>query len=62
MSEIEGHCEVCKELCKQKCSQCKQVYYCSAEHQKDDWKNHRKDCVFYEVFKCGFNFILRFYD
>ncbi|KAH1025142.1 SET domain-containing protein SmydA-8 [Dendroctonus ponderosae] len=49
MSEIEGHCKVCKELCKQKCSQCKLVYYCSGEHQKDDWKNHRKNCVFYEI-------------
>jgi len=26
------------------CSGCKAVRYCSAEHQKDDWKKHRAQC------------------
>ena len=28
-----------------KCSQCKSVFYCSREHQKQDWKNHKKVCI-----------------
>lgn len=28
-----------------KCSRCKVVYYCGADHQRADWKNHKKTCV-----------------
>lgn len=28
----------------QRCSKCKEVYYCSRECQKDDWKTHKKIC------------------
>ena len=28
-----------------KCSQCKSVFYCSREHQKQDWKKHQKVCI-----------------
>jgi hypothetical protein len=27
------------------CSKCKKVFYCCKEHQKDDWKRHKKTCV-----------------
>ena len=27
-----------------RCSKCKKVYYCSSEHQKIDWKSHKKLC------------------
>jgi hypothetical protein len=30
------------------CSGCKMVCYCSIEHQKADWSNHKNDC---KVFK-----------
>lgn len=38
-------CEVCKEASAQRCSRCKSVYYCSKDHQKAHWKQHKKTCV-----------------
>jgi hypothetical protein len=29
----------------QLCSKCKLVKYCSSEHQKKDWDEHRRVCV-----------------
>ena len=37
-------CAVCNNSAKQKCSACKEVYYCSREHQKLHWKAHAKKC------------------
>jgi hypothetical protein len=31
------------------CSQCKQVFYCSKECQKSDWKSHKLNCRKIEV-------------
>ena len=30
----------------QRCSACKEVYYCHREHQKEHWKNHKKVCKY----------------
>eukprot|EP01040_Poterioochromonas_malhamensis_P014463 gene14463-16008_t len=30
------------------CSQCKNVHYCSKEHQKQDWKSHKKYCIIHK--------------
>lgn len=27
-----------------RCSRCKNILYCSSEHQKLDWKRHKKQC------------------
>ena len=27
-----------------KCSRCKEVFYCSKDHQKANWKTHKKAC------------------
>ena len=35
-------CVVCQVETKMKCSCCKKVYYCCADHQKADWKSHRE--------------------
>lgn len=39
-----GNCFVCNKACKLRCSSCLQVFYCSAEHQKQDWKTHKVQC------------------
>ena len=34
----------CSEAAKQKCAACKSLGYCSREHQRSDWKSHKKEC------------------
>ncbi len=34
----------CSEAAKRKCAACKSLGYCSREHQRSDWKVHKKDC------------------
>ncbi|KAI0768406.1 hypothetical protein BC629DRAFT_870633 [Irpex lacteus] len=38
-------CTECKRPTREVCSRCKQMPYCSAEHQKKHWKQHRPNCV-----------------
>ncbi|XP_065216191.1 SET domain-containing protein SmydA-8-like [Planococcus citri] len=37
-------CWICDNTSSKKCSACKQINYCSIEHQKSDWKRHKKNC------------------
>ena len=40
-----NHCKACalgKKMLR--CSRCKSEYYCDVEHQKKDWKRHKKVC------------------
>jgi len=38
-------CIVCRKTTgTKKCAQCKAVAYCGKEHQKQDWKMHKKEC------------------
>lgn len=37
-------CAVCNEPAAQRCKDCQVVYYCSREHQVEDWKRHKKAC------------------
>ncbi|XP_041981847.1 SET domain-containing protein SmydA-8 [Aricia agestis] len=39
-----GTCVVCSTLTEHKCSGCQGVHYCSREHQKQDWKQHKAIC------------------
>ncbi len=39
-----GTCAVCSVPCSKFCSNCKKVFYCSRSHQKNDRKEHKKDC------------------
>ena len=40
----QGDCVVCGRLAKSFCSGCKHIFYCTRDHQKQDWKNHKEDC------------------
>jgi MYND finger len=45
-----SRCAVCdKDEDLKVCSGCGQVNYCSAEHQKQHWKQHKGDCQPYRV-------------
>lgn len=35
----------CSKVAKNRCARCKRVYYCSPEHQKDDWSFHKNHCI-----------------
>ena len=39
-----SRCPICGSQASSKCQSCEQVYYCSREHQKEDWPNHRHEC------------------
>lgn len=43
-------CSVCDKKAPFKCVACKLVHYCSADHQKKDWKKHKINC---RPFKIG---------
>ena len=34
----------CSKAAKRKCAACKSLGYCSREHQRSDWKSHKKEC------------------
>lgn len=42
--KMENKCAVCKQKASSKCSKCCIVFYCSKDHQKDDWKTHKNIC------------------
>eukprot|EP01083_Nonionella_stella_P039410 107177_1 len=44
-SDNEISCLVCGTSACSRCSRCKRAFYCSKEHQKADWKRHKKECI-----------------
>lgn len=48
-SKTEGVCSICGEHATLKCSSCKQEFYCSKEHQRQDWSRHRSACQAWEI-------------
>ncbi|XP_072400359.1 SET domain-containing protein SmydA-8 isoform X1 [Diabrotica undecimpunctata] len=48
MSE-ENKCQVCQKPADQRCGGCHSVHYCCKEHQKNDWKQHKKHCKPFKV-------------
>ena len=45
-------CESCGSQTAQKCGNCKKVWYCSRNCQKEDWKGHKNYCGPFEVREC----------
>ena len=41
---VIGRCHVCAKDSGGQCSSCFQIFYCGPEHQKADWKRHKKQC------------------
>ena len=37
-------CVVCNKETRNKCGRCREVRYCSREHQNQDWKVHKRTC------------------
>ena len=42
-------CAVCSQEAPHRCSGCQAVYYCSKEHQRKDWKQHKATCRAFRV-------------
>ncbi|KAL3272715.1 hypothetical protein HHI36_014177 [Cryptolaemus montrouzieri] len=43
MSHV-GFCDICQKPASQRCGGCHEIFYCTKEHQKYGWKNHKKSC------------------
>jgi len=41
----KGKCQVCSKISVSRCSWCRLVFYCSKEHQKQDWDGHKPNCT-----------------
>ncbi|GAX11856.1 hypothetical protein FisN_20Lh087 [Fistulifera solaris] len=41
MSSLSHLCAVCLQKAKHRCSRCQETWYCSVEHQREDWKAHK---------------------
>eukprot|EP01064_Diplonema_japonicum_P015307 TRINITY_DN23024_c0_g1_i1.p1 TRINITY_DN23024_c0_g1~~TRINITY_DN23024_c0_g1_i1.p1 ORF type:complete len:232 (+),score=63.71 TRINITY_DN23024_c0_g1_i1:26-697(+) len=44
MSDDNRNCEVCQKSAPLQCSACKAAFYCTVEHQKQHWKEHKAPC------------------
>lgn len=45
LRDISNECQLCGEMNNlMLCGGCKRTWYCSREHQKYDWKHHKKKC------------------
>lgn len=38
-------CAVCREKTHRRCGRCFNIYYCNTEHQRQDWRRHKSECV-----------------
>ncbi|CAK1583375.1 unnamed protein product [Parnassius mnemosyne] len=38
-------CAVCNQKTHRRCARCLNIYYCNTEHQRQDWRRHKSECV-----------------
>ncbi|CAH0728100.1 unnamed protein product, partial [Brenthis ino] len=38
-------CAVCNQQTHRRCGRCLNIYYCNTEHQRQDWKRHKSECI-----------------
>ncbi|XP_004921799.2 egl nine homolog 1 isoform X2 [Bombyx mandarina] len=38
-------CAVCNQKTQRRCARCLNIYYCNTEHQRQDWKRHKSECI-----------------
>ena len=50
----QNTCGNCSKPSTLRCSACHQVYYCSAECQRQDWKKHKKTHVISDCYKIAY--------
>ncbi|CAL8102915.1 unnamed protein product [Orchesella dallaii] len=48
-SQRKGECEICKQICRSHCAGCKRVFYCSKQHQQQDWAAHKLVCRAFSI-------------
>lgn len=46
-------CSICDKPGSKVCGACELAFYCSKEHQKQDWHRHKANCCKYEIIKHG---------
>ncbi|KOC62816.1 Protein msta, isoform B [Habropoda laboriosa] len=46
---MEGVCPICGQRATLRCGSCRQQFYCSKEHQKQDWHRHRSACQAWKI-------------
>ncbi|CAG7713561.1 unnamed protein product [Allacma fusca] len=49
MQQQQFFCQVCRQPADLKCAACRNIYYCSSQHQHIDWRRHEKECPPYLV-------------
>lgn len=51
---VRFSCAICQsEKSLKACTGCGNIFYCSVEHQKHDWKEHKGNCRAYRVSGLG---------
>ena len=49
MFENHNQCIVCCAKANQVCSGCREVHYCTKDHQKLHWSTHKKTCPSFKI-------------
>lgn len=49
IEEPKGICGVCEKSASLRCSNCKIQFYCTKDHQRNDWQRHKSKCRAWEI-------------